>query len=126
MYKNHANLAKNRLYITLKGKADVPELQAWSDNLLAEAKKLKAGFGVISDILECQPTTEDGRQIIQTTQKKAKDLGMGHVVRITQGANAITANQWQRSSRAVGYVAGEAGSVEAADKMIDEMEKKGA
>ena len=124
MYKNVANVIKNRLYLTLKGKAEVKELQAWSDNLLVEAKKLKAGFGVISDILECQPTTEEGRLIIQTTQLKAKEMGMGNVVRITKGANAITSNQWQRSSRAVGYVALEAGSVDEADKMLDELGKK--
>ena len=50
MYKNNANIAKNRLYLTLKGKTDAGELQDWSDNLVAEAKKLKSGFGVISDI----------------------------------------------------------------------------
>jgi hypothetical protein len=124
MYKNQANLFKNRLYLTLKGKPDVQELQAWSDNLLGEAKKLKNGFGVISDILESQPTTEEGRQIIQTTQRKAKELGMGNVVRITVGANAVTVNQWQRSSRAIGYAALEAGSVAEADKLLDEIEKQ--
>jgi hypothetical protein len=123
MYKNHVNVVKNRAYLMLKGKVDVPELQAWSANLIAELKKLKTGFGVVSDILECQPATEEGRQIVQDTQRKAKEMGMGHVVRITKGANAITANQWQRSSRAVGYTAAEAASVDEADKLLDEMEK---
>jgi hypothetical protein len=126
MYKNVALLAKNRLHITLKGKAEVAELQAWSANLLAEAKKLKPGFTVVSDILECEPTTEEGRLIVQTTQQQAKALGMGQVIRITKGANPITANQWQRSSRSVGYTALEAASVPEADKLLDEMAKNAA
>jgi predicted transcriptional regulator len=36
----------------------------------------------------------------------------------------VTANQWQRSSRNVGYAAAEAGSVAEAEKLLDEIEKK--
>jgi hypothetical protein len=124
LYKNQVNLLKNRAYLTLKGKVEVGELKEWSANLLLDLKKLKTGFSVVSDILECQPTTEEGRLIIQDTQRKAKDMGMGNVVRITKGANPITANQWQRSSRSVGYSAGEASTVADADKLLDEMEKR--
>jgi hypothetical protein len=123
MYKNQADIAKNRMYLTLKGKAEVEELNDWSRDLLSQLKKLKPGFGVISDILECHPTTEEGRMIIQDTQKKAKEMGMGHVVRITQSNNVVTAMQWQRSSRAVGYTAAESKTVAEADKLLDEMEK---
>ena len=126
MYTNHASVLKNRLYLTLKGKVDVTELRAWSADLLAEARKLKPGFTTVSDILECEPTTEEGRRIVQETQAQAKALGMGHVVRITRGANPVTANQWQRSSRAVGYTASEASSVEEADKLLDELGNKPA
>ncbi len=115
---------KNRLVTTVKGSVDIAELRAWSANLLAELKKLKPGFEVISDILDCQPTTEEGRLIIQDTQRKAKEMGMGNVVRITKGGNMITSNQWQRSSRAVGYVALEAASVQEADKLLDALDKK--
>ena len=58
--------------------------------------------------------------------QQAKALGMGRVVRITKGANPITANQWQRSSRAVGYTALEAGSVGEADQLLDELTKSAA
>jgi len=124
MYKNQINLAKNRMVLSLKGKTDLDELNAWSADLLSQLKKLKPGFGVISDILECHPTTEEGRMVIQETQKKAKDLGMGNVVRIVEKSNIVTAMQWQRSSRAVGYSASEAASVAEAEKLLDEMEKK--
>ena len=74
MYKNQINLAKNRMVLTLKGKTDLDELHTWSKDLLSQLKRLKPGFGVISDILECQPTTEEGRLVIQETQKKAKEM----------------------------------------------------
>jgi predicted glycoside hydrolase/deacetylase ChbG (UPF0249 family) len=123
MYKNQANIAKNRMVLTLKGKTEVDELNAWSKDLLAQLKKLKPGFGVISDIMDCHPTTEEGRMIIQDTQKKAKEMGMGHVVRITQSSNVVTALQWQRSSRAIGYTAAEAKTIAEAEALLDEMEK---
>ena len=112
MYNTRINALKNCAYLTLKGRLEVTELKQWSASMLAELKKLKPGFGVVSDILECQPTDEEGRLIIQETQRKAKEMGMGNVVRITKGANPVTANQWQRSSRSIGYTAADAASVE--------------
>ncbi len=123
MYKNQSSFLKNRMHLMLKGRIDVAEMQAWSDDLIAGLKKLKPGFSVISEILECQPTTEEGRQILVETQRKAKELGMGNVVRIARITNAVTANQWQRSSRSIGYSAMEAPSVEEAESILDELDK---
>lgn len=123
MYKNQANFLKNRMHLKIEGKVDVQEMKAWSNDLLTQLKKLKPGFNVISEISNCQPTTEEGRQILVETQGKAKELGMNNVVRIVKLNNAVTANQWQRSSRSVGYIAMEAESVEKAEKLLDEIEK---
>ena len=124
MYKNRINLAKNRMVLILQGMTELSELQAWSNDLLSQLKNLKPGFGVISDIMECRPTTERGRLLIQETQRMAKEIGMGHVVRVVKSSNAVTANQWQRSSRLVGYLAAEAGSITEAEKLLDDLEKK--
>ncbi len=123
MYKNQSNLVKNRMHLKVEGKVDVDEMQAWSNDLLTKLKSLKPGFSVISEILNFQPTTEEGRQILIETQRKAKEIGMGHVVRIVKSSNFVAAAQWQRSSRSVGYVAMEAESLEAAEKLLDEVEK---
>ncbi|HUX62074.1 MAG TPA: hypothetical protein VMV32_12230 [Ignavibacteriaceae bacterium] len=53
MYKNQLNFGKNRLHLLLKGKIEKPEMTAWSDDLIAKFKKLKPGFSVISEILNC-------------------------------------------------------------------------
>ncbi len=123
MFKNQPDFVKNRMHLMLKGKIDLNEMNAWSADLLSQLKRLKPGFSVISEIAECQPTTEDGRQVLINTQKSAKEMGMGHVIRIIKDSNFVTANQWQRSSRAVGYAAMEAESVDAAIKLLDQMEK---
>lgn len=123
MFKNQADFAKNRMHLLLKGRVELDEMQAWSDDLISQLKKLKPGFSVISEIAECQPTTEEGRRVLIETQRKAKEIGMGHVVRIIKNSNFVTAHQWQRSSRSVGYSAMEADSIEAAAKLLDEVEK---
>ena len=124
MYKNQLNFAKNRMHLMIEGRVDAAELKAWSDDLISKLKRLKPGFSVISEILNCQPATEEVRQMLVETQRKVKELGLGNAVRIVNKNNYVTANQWQRSSRSVGYVAMEAESVEAATKMLDEMENK--
>lgn len=123
MFNNQANFAKNRMHLMLKGKIEFNEMQEWSDDLLSQLKKLVPGFSVISEIAECQPTTEEGGQILLDTQKKTKETGMGHVVRIIRNSNFVTAHQWQRSSRSVGYSAMEADSLEKAEALLDEVEK---
>ncbi len=122
MYSNRSNLIKNRMHLKVEGRVDVAEMKAWSDDLIQKLKLLRPGFSVISEILNFQPTSEEGRQILVETQRKAKEIGMGNVVRIVQSSNFVAANQWQRSSRSVGYVAMEAESIEAAEKLLDEVE----
>jgi hypothetical protein len=124
MYNNQANFAKNRMHLKIEGHIEVAEMQAWSNDLLTKLKNLKPGFSVISEILNCQPAKEEGRQILVDTQKKAKELGMKHVVRIVKKENLITSIQWQRSSRSIGYTALEAETVEAAEKLLDKVENE--
>jgi len=123
MVEVHSDLVKNWFYITVKGKLTLAEAMALQDKTIAEAKKLKPGFGSISDISQIIPADEATRVIIQDTMMKVKGLGMGHVVRITNSENFITANQWRRSSRVVGYEASEAPNREEAEKLLAKMEK---
>ena len=112
MYKNQLNFSKNRLHLLLEGKIEKSEMIEWTEDL-----------SVISEILNGQPATEEVRQILVDTQKKVKEVGLGVAVRIVAKSNYVTAAQWQRSSRSVGYVAMEAENYEAAEKLLDEIEK---
>ena len=123
MVEIHADKVKNWLYITVHGKLTAAEANQVSEKTVVEAKKLKSGFSTISDISQFIPADEETRTIIQNTMVKVKNLGMGHVVRITNGENFVSANQWQRSSRVVGYVASEAPNREEAEKLLARIEK---
>jgi hypothetical protein len=119
MYEIRSNAHKNRLYITVKGRLDVNEVKLFVSSALQEAKKLKMGFGVISDISEFSPASEEVRQMMQDGMNSLKNMGIGPVVRVIQAQNAVVSNQWQRSSRTVGYAADQAYSVEEAEKKMD-------
>jgi len=121
MFEIHATPQKNRLYVTVRGKMDIAELQAATNKIKEEARRLKSGFGVVSDIQEFIPLTEEVRQAMQNTMKVIRDAGMGHVVRIS--TNAVVANQWQRTSRTAGYEALEAPNQAEAEKILDNLEK---
>jgi hypothetical protein len=123
MVEIHADVVKNWFYITVRGKLTAVEASQVSEKTVAEAKKLKPGFGTISDISQFIPADEETRSIIQNTMVKIKGLGMGHVVRITSCDNFVSANQWQRSSRGVGYTASEAPNRDEAEKLLARIEK---
>ncbi len=121
MYNNRADIAKNRLYVTFKGRMDVDEVKKGGANVIQEAKKLQPGFGCISDIAEFSPTTEEGRLAMQNVMKTLKDMGIGKVIRIV--ANSVSGYQWQRTSKAIGYAADEVGTLAEAELLLDNMRK---
>ncbi len=124
MYKNRADVIKNRLYVTFKGKMELDEIKIACANAHQEARRLRAGFGVISDVSEFFPATEDGRLAMQQTMKTLNEMGMGEVVRIVPSNAQVAGNQWQRTSRAVGYVAHQVPTLAEAEKLLDNLEKK--
>lgn len=125
MYANRADIGKNRLYVTFKGRMEFDEVNKGGANVLQEAKKLKPGFGIISDISEFIPTTEDGRMEMQRVMKTLKDMGLGHVVRIVKGASSVAGYQWQRTSKAAGYTAAEVGTLADAEILLNKLEQEG-
>jgi hypothetical protein len=123
MYSNRADVDKNRLYVLFQGKMDVNEIRAACTNVLDEARRLKPGFGIVSDIGGSAPTNEEGRMIIQETMKALKDLGMKHTVRVIPAEASITGMQWQRTSRSAGYVADQAPTPLEAEALLDKLEQ---
>lgn len=119
MYQNRTNPGKNRLYVTMKGKLELPEIKTACSDALQKARSIKSGFDTISDISEFIPATEECRLVMQETMKTLKEMGMARVVRIVPASAAVAANQWQRTSRAAGYTADQAPTLEEAEKMLD-------
>jgi hypothetical protein len=125
MFKNHADASKNRLYVNFFGKMETDEIRKACNNALDETKKLKPGFGIISDISTFVPTSEEGRLEMQGAMKKLKEMGASHVVRIVTAGATVTALQWQRTSRSIGYEADQAPSLPEAEAMMDKIMAKG-
>ena len=123
MYNNHGDIQKNRLYIVVQGKIEADEIKAACANILVEAKRLKPGFGAISDISSFVPVNEEGRLILQDTMKSLLDMGMKHVVRIVPPGAAVAGMQWQRTSRTVGYEALQAPSLGEAEALMDKFDQ---
>jgi hypothetical protein len=122
MYSNRSDPVKNRLYVRITGRLDAHEVAAARDDALRLASTLRPGFGVISDLAAFTPVHEDGRQIMLEAMHALKEqFGMGHVVRVVPESKAVAANQWQRTSRQVGYVAIEAPTLAAAEQLMDEL-----
>lgn len=122
MYKNRYDLKKNRLYISFQGKIDKDEIISGSNEVLGFAKLLRPGFGVISDISEFIPTSEEGRLVMQDSMKTLLEMGMTHVVRVVPQNKKVSGFQWQRTSMSVGYKALEVSAFEEAEKALDEIE----
>lgn len=88
-----------------------------------EVKNLNEGFGEIFDISEFASISEDGRIVLQEAMKTIKELGMGTVVRVVPDSAKATANQWQRTSRTVGYAAKQAPTQAETEALLDKIEK---
>jgi hypothetical protein len=116
-----SNFFEHKIIITASGKTDLAEIKTASENILKSAQKLGPGFVVITDIRGFAPAPEEGRLEIQNTLKELLGLGMAGEIRIIDIQNAVTSNQWQRTSRAIGYTAPEVSSLVEAERLIDEL-----
>lgn len=114
-----SNYFEHKMILTANGKTDLEEIKTASENILKNARKLGPGFVMITDIRGLAPAPEEGRLEIQTTLKELLELGMAGEIRVVDAQNAVTANQWQRTSRAVGYTAPEVNSITEAERLID-------
>jgi hypothetical protein len=124
MNKNRADTRKNRLYVNFIERMDVEEVKVSGADVIQEAKKIKPGFGIISDISEFSPTTEEGRLGMQNVMKTLKEMGVSHLARIVKHHNSLSSYQWQRTSKAVGYAADEVPTMAEAEIMLDKLENK--
>lgn len=122
MFDIRCNFFEHQILVTASGKTDLNEIQSASQDLLKNAHKLGAGFVLISDIRELAPAPEEGRIQIQNTLKELLALGMAGEIRIVNGQNAVTSNQWQRTSRSIGYTAPEVKSLVEAENFLDQLE----
>lgn len=121
MFDVRTNFFENKLLLFAKGKMDSNECHAMCEALIKNAKKLQPGFILISDIHELDPLPEEGRLELQKAMQSLLDIGMGAEIRVISEKTIITANQFQRTSRSVGYTANEVRTVQEAERLVDQL-----
>lgn len=77
-----ADVARNRLNVTMKGFSDDAEMERNVKWVISEVAKLKAGFVMISDIREMKATTPVGARLLETAMEAYKRQGIARIVRI--------------------------------------------
>jgi hypothetical protein len=119
MYKVHADIARNRLYITLAGFLSLEEAKACGDEAIALSKKLKAGYDVLTDITEFKPGTQDVAKDIERVQAHFKNSGARRGARVV-GQNAASSMQFNRTGKAAGFSAVNVATLADAEKFLSE------
>ena len=122
VHEIRSNIFENRIYILLKGKLDMEEIRRLSIQVIKDGRKLYSGFVKITDIRELAPAPEEVRLEIQNMMRSLHDMGMGGAIRIVSPQGAVTANQFQRTSRAAGYLAHEVSTPAEAERILDQMD----
>ncbi len=118
MYTVRANIAKNRLYVTLSGFMQYQEMKECTDKTIEESKKLKSGFDVITDISNFKAVGQDALEEVKRAQSYFKKSGVRHAIRITGNAT-FTNSQFSRVGKTVDYVPETVATLAEAEKILD-------
>ena len=118
MYTVNADVAKNRLYVTLVGYFHFQEMKECTDKTIEELKKLKPGFDVVTDLSEFKPVGQDTLDQVTRGQTSLKKAGVRHAIRV-EGKMKLASLQFSRLGKDVDYIPDIVGSREEAEKLLD-------
>lgn len=118
MFTVKSDVEKNRLYITLVGFFHQDEMKACTDTTIAEIKKLKPGFDVVTDVSQFKPVGQEALDEVARGQAFFKSAGIRHGIRI-EGDAVLSSNQFSRVGKAVDYNPNIVKTVADADKLLD-------
>lgn len=118
MFTVKADVPKNRLYVTLEGFLHYPEMKACTDKTIEEAKKLKKGFDVITDLTNFNPVGQDAIDEVARGQAFFKESGIRHGIRI-EGKAVLTNLQFNRTAKIANYNPNVVATLAEAEKLLD-------
>jgi hypothetical protein len=114
-----ADVAKNRLYIVLKGSIPDETAKLAAEQVMEETKKLSAGFCVVNDISGMQPAGPKGAAEIKRAQAFLGYMGVRRIIRIVHPTDTEVKKQFENTP--TGYpTANTASSIEEADAILDQ------
>jgi hypothetical protein len=119
-----SDVDKNRLYITL-GKMEDNDIRGLIKEITHSTSMLKPGFGCLVDIRNMDiKYTEKQMTVMEIVMGGLLDAGMGRVVRVVSKKNKISQMRMEQESRALGYRARPASTIEEAERILDEEDRK--
>lgn len=119
-----AHISNNRLYISIGGKLTRESLDKLYTDIRFGVADLKPGFNVITDLTECTLASLNG---VPTFKKIANFLienRVGLVVRVMNSENLVFKQLLNLTARMQGYKAISVSSIEEAEKILLEAEKR--
>ncbi len=120
MFEVKANPEKNRLYITL-GKGNENDIRTLVKEITKSVASLSEGFSCLVDIRNMDINyTEKELFTMELIMGGLVDAKMGRVVRVVSKNNKISQMKMEKESRALGYRARPAATIEEAEKILDE------
>jgi hypothetical protein len=111
------DLAKNRLYLFLRGYWSAETAAAVSAKIKHDAKALKPGFSIINDISQVKIGPPEAAAIVKECQEWLGAQGAARVIRIVSADNPLAKMQFKRTSQDA-YQADVATSVLQAEQML--------
>jgi hypothetical protein len=118
MYSIKADVAKNRLYVTIQGFLEDKEMKACTDMTISESKKLKPGFDVITDISQFKPAGPETTKEIERGQAYFKASKIGRGIRVV-GQSSLSSMQFKRTGKTVGYEPDTVATIAEAEELLD-------
>jgi hypothetical protein len=121
MYQSRADIDQNRLYVTLKGRIASKESEQAASQVIADLKKLKSGFDVVTDISEFEPATQKEVDMLIQVHKILIESGVNRIARVVGSGIKATVGkiQFERASKLTTVVAENFDSIEDADCYLD-------
>ena len=120
MFEVTADSKKNRLYIQL-GKGDEKDIRNLVKNITQAVALLTENFSCLVDIRNMDiKYTEREVFTMELIMGGLVDAKMGRVVRVVSKSNKMSQMKMEKESRALGYRARPASTIEEAEKILDE------
>ena len=120
MYKIKSDKEKNRLYITL-GKLDEGDARGVIKDITHNTATLKPGFTCLVDIRNMDiKYSEKEMYTMELVMGGLLDAGMSKVVRVVSKKNKISQMRMEQESRALGYRARPAYTIDEGERVLDE------
>lgn len=117
-YETRTDIAKNRLYFKLDGFLSDAEAITIAEKVVAEARRLRPPFDVISDLTAFKPATPQGSENFKQAAAAIVKLGTRKMVRVdsTSGAGSL---QFSRISKTTGYEVIIVKTLQEAEELLD-------